>query len=95
MHTDHRMFLGFNQDKRIALSRDEFAKGYSLYVLCLISDICDESHLNSQHEVNLRSEIKFTRASEHITSELLYAVFENIFKLQNPLMYCAIFLIKL
>lgn len=77
----HRMFPGFNQDKGIALTREEFAKGYTLYVFDLTPDMCDGSHMNLQHQGNLRLEIKFSTALEHTISVFVYAEFENIIEI--------------
>lgn len=74
----HRLFSGFNDDKGIFLSREEFSKGHTLYAFDLTPDLCNGPHLNLQHQGNLRVEVKFSKALEKTISLLIYAEFENV-----------------
>lgn len=77
----YRLFPGFNQDKGVYISRDEFAKGYALYAFDLTPDLCEGPHLNLQHQGNLRVEIKFSKALTKTISVLMYAEFENVIEI--------------
>lgn len=77
----HRLFSGFNQDKGTYLSREEFAKGFTLYAFDLSADLCDGPHLSLQQQGNLRLEIKFSKALQKTISVLIYAEFENVIEI--------------
>jgi len=74
----HTLFSGFNQDKGIYLTRDEYAEGYTLFAFDLSPDLCEGPHLNLQHQGNLRVEMKFSQALSKTISVLIYAEFENV-----------------
>ncbi|XP_035208189.1 uncharacterized protein F54H12.2-like [Stegodyphus dumicola] len=77
----HSLFSGFNRDKGIYLSREEFVKGHVLYAFDLTPDMCDGSHFNLQHQGNLRVEIKFAKALSVTLSVLVYAEFQNVIEI--------------
>lgn len=77
----HQLFPGFHRDSGIYLTRDEFAKGHTLYVFDLSPDLCDGPHLNLQHQGNLRVEIKFSQALTSTISVFIYAEFENVIEI--------------
>lgn len=77
----HRLFTGFNEDKGIDITREEFAKGYTLFAFDLSADLCNGPHLSLQHQGNLRLEIKFSKALEKTISVLIYAEFENVIEI--------------
>ncbi|GBM28476.1 Uncharacterized protein F54H12.2 [Araneus ventricosus] len=77
----HSLFSGFNRDKGIYISREEFSKGYAIYSFDLTPDLCDGSHFNLLHQGNLRVEAKFARALEETVSVLVYAEFQNIIEI--------------
>lgn len=77
----HQLFSGFNQDKGNFLSRDEFAKGHTLYAFDLSPDLCDGQHLNLSYQGNLRVEIKFAQALKNTISVLVYAEFESVIEI--------------
>lgn len=54
----HRLFSSFNHDTGIYLKREDFVNGHTLYSFDLSPDMCDGTHLNLQHQGNLRIEIK-------------------------------------
>lgn len=74
----HTLFPGFNRDKGIYLTRDDYALGHTLFSFDLSADLCDGPHLNLQHQGNLRVEIKFSKALAKTISILVYAEFENV-----------------
>ncbi|XP_054708218.1 uncharacterized protein F54H12.2-like [Uloborus diversus] len=77
----HSLFDGFNSDKGIYLSREQFARGTTLYNFDLSADLCNGPHLNLQHQGNLRVEIKFSTAIEETLSLLIYAEFQNVIEI--------------
>lgn len=77
----HSLFSGFNQDKGIYLTREEFSNGYTLFAFDLTPDLCDGPHLNLQRQGNLRVEIKFLQALNKTISVLIYAEFENVIEI--------------
>ncbi|GBM22488.1 Uncharacterized protein F54H12.2 [Araneus ventricosus] len=77
----HSLFSGFNRDKGIYISREEFSKVYAIYSFDLTPDLCDGSHFNLLHQGNLRVEAKFARALEETVSVLVYAEFQNIIEI--------------
>ncbi|GBL98959.1 hypothetical protein AVEN_15813-1 [Araneus ventricosus] len=77
----HCLFSGFNRDKGIYISREEFSKGYAIYSFDLTPDLYDRSHLNLLHQGNLLVEAKFPRALEETVSVLVYAEFQNIIEI--------------
>lgn len=79
----HRLFPGFNRDNGNYLSREDYAKGHTLYAFDLSPDLCDGPHLNLQHQGNLRVEIKFSSALSSTISVLIYAEFENIIEISK------------
>lgn len=73
----YSLFGGFERDKGIYLTQEEYAKGHVLYAFDLTPDMCDGSHFNLQHQGNLRVEMKFSEAVGRTLSVLIYAEFQN------------------
>ena len=79
----YSLFSGFNCDKGIYLSREEYAKGHVLYSFDLTPDMCNGDHFNLQHQGNLRVEIKFSEEIKQTLSVLIYSVFQNIVEISR------------
>ncbi|KFM74444.1 hypothetical protein X975_15232, partial [Stegodyphus mimosarum] len=79
----HSLFSGFNRDRGIYLSRDDFSAGHALYAFDLTPDLCNDSHLNLQQQGNLRVELKFSKALTETISVLIYAEFENVIEINK------------
>lgn len=77
----HQLFSGFNRDVGNYISRDDFAKGHTLYAFDLTADMCEGPHLNLQYQGNLRIEIKFSKELATTTTVFIYAEFENIIEI--------------
>lgn len=77
----HSLFSGFNQDKGIYITREEYVNGHTLFAFDLTADLCSGGHLNLQHQGNLRVEAKFSKALEETISFLVYAEFENVIEI--------------
>ena len=79
----YSLFSGFNCDKGIYLSREEYAKGHTLYSFDLTPDMCNGDHFNLQHQGNLRVEIKFSEEIKKTLSVLIYAEFQNVIEISK------------
>ncbi|GFY23402.1 uncharacterized protein F54H12.2 [Trichonephila clavipes] len=66
----------FLNSEGLYLSRNEFAKGYSLFLFDLTPDLCDGEHFNLIRHSNLRIELKFNKALEQTVSLIVFAEFE-------------------
>lgn len=77
----HSLFSGFNQDKGLYITRDDYADGHTLFAFDLSPDLCEGPHLNLQRQGNLRVELKFSKALEETISVLIYAEFENVIEI--------------
>ncbi|GBM15957.1 hypothetical protein AVEN_136364-1 [Araneus ventricosus] len=68
------LFLGTEnsgQDREIFISREEYAKGYTLYVFDLSPDLCDAEHLNLIKHGNLRLEMNFSKPLDQTIHRIL------------------------
>ncbi|GFY77595.1 uncharacterized protein F54H12.2 [Trichonephila inaurata madagascariensis] len=65
------------------LSRNEFAKGYSLFLFDLTPDLCDGEHFNLIRHSNLRIELKFSKALEQTVSLIVFAEFESLIEINK------------
>ena len=79
----YSLFNGFNCDKGIYLSKEEYAQGHVLYAFNLSPDMCDGEHFNLQRQGNLRVEIKFSEAIAQTLSVLIYAEFQNVIEISK------------
>jgi len=79
----YSLFSGFNCDKGIYLSREEYAKGHVFYSFDLTPDMCNGDHFNLQHQGNLRVEIKFAEEIQQTLSVLIYSVFQNVIEISK------------
>lgn len=79
----YSLFGGFDRDKGIYSTRDDYAKGHVLYAFDLTPDMCDGSHFNLQQQGNLRVEMKFSEAITKTLSILVYAEFQNVIEISK------------
>lgn len=79
----YTLFSGFNCDKGVYLTKEEYAKGHVLYAFDLSPDMCNGDHFNLQHQGNLRVEIKFSEEIKQTLSVLVYAEFQNVIEISK------------
>ncbi|XP_035212161.1 uncharacterized protein F54H12.2-like [Stegodyphus dumicola] len=78
------LFLGTNrEDRGIDISREDYAKGYTLFAFDLSPDLCDGEHFNLIRHSSLRLEVKFGVALEQTISVLVYAEFESVLEINK------------
>ncbi|XP_035204927.1 uncharacterized protein F54H12.2-like [Stegodyphus dumicola] len=79
------LFLGTTnrEDRGIDISREDYAKGYTLFAFDLSPDLCDGEHFNLIRHSNLRLEVKFGVALEQTISVLVYAEFESVLEINK------------
>ncbi|GFX57118.1 uncharacterized protein F54H12.2 [Trichonephila clavipes] len=73
----------FLNSEGLYLSRNEFAKGYSLFLFDLTPDLCDGEHFNLIRHSNLRIELKFNKALEQTVSLIVFAEFESLIEINK------------
>ncbi len=83
----HTLFSGTDkmyQDQGIDISREDFARGYTLYAFDLTPDLsAGSSHFNLVKEGNLKLEMHFAQALPRTMNIVVYAEFENVIEIDK------------
>ena len=80
------LFLGTNRlftDKGIAINREEYAKGYTLYAFDLTPDLSDGCHLNLVKEGNVRLEAGFDAALPNTVNCIVYSESQGLIQIDR------------
>ena len=80
------LFLGTNRlftDKGIAINREEYSKGYTLYAFDLTPDLSDGCHLNLVKEGNVRLEAGFDVALPNTVNCIVYSESQGLIQIDR------------
>jgi hypothetical protein len=70
-------------DRGHCIKRDEYAKGYALYVFDLTADMCEGAHIDPIKYGNLRMEAHFAHALPCPVNAVVYAEYDNIIQVDR------------
>ena len=80
------LFMGTGQmghDEGNHISRDDYAKGYTLFAFDLTPDLDDGGHFHLVKQGNLRLELKFSEALDNTVNVVVYAEFDNVIEIDK------------
>jgi hypothetical protein len=71
------------RDEGNDISREDFARGYSLYCFDLTPDLAEDDHFNLAKDGNVRIDVKFGTALPNTINVIVYAEFENVIEIDR------------
>lgn len=80
------LFMGTGQigrDDGNQISRDDYAKGFTLFAFDLTPDLDDSGHFHLIRQGNLRLELHFSTALTETINAIVYAEFDNVIEIDR------------
>ena len=72
-----------NRDEGNYISREDYARGYSLYVYDLSPDLAENDHFNLIRQGNVRLVVKFANALPGAVTAVVYAEFDSLIEVDR------------